>query len=94
MLGVDTPLILALLLCAAFSWLALSVPGLVADRRDALIRAARTAIQTGLGLLLAALSSGELELSVVLNVVTPAIVTAATVIHSAIQPAERVVEDV
>jgi len=77
------------MLLAGFSWLALTIPGLVADRQDALIRAARTAVQTGLGLLLAAMASTSLDLSLTLNVITPAVITGATVIHSAIQPAER-----
>lgn len=85
----ELPLLLALALLALFSWLALTVPGVVADRADTIVRAVRTALQTGLGLLLATLASTEVELSVALNVVAPAIVTGATVIHAALQPAER-----
>lgn len=78
-----------MLLLSLLSWLALTVPGVVADRADTIVRAARTFVQTGLGLLLAAMASGALDVSVSLNLLAPAVVAGATVVHAAVQPAER-----
>lgn len=85
----DQPLLIALLAMALLSALALLVPGVVADREDVVVRAVRTFVQTALGLLLAAWSAETLAVSWALNLLAPAVVAGAAVVHSAIQPAVK-----
>ena len=85
----DPTLLIALVVTLGVSAAVVIIPGIVADRQDTIVRAVRTALQTALGLLLVTLTSDALDMSLVTNVATPAVVTAATIIHAAIQPAEQ-----
>ena len=61
----------------------------VDDWADVGVRAARTAVQTALGLGLAMLVSDSIEYDPATHLLVPAIVAGATVVHGALQPAIR-----